>query len=96
MQAVAAGLEQQHGLPVGSAAVGFAVASDLQASADFDSLCHEDADSGILLLHSHVAIRWDAWPGRAGLGWAAWQGARSAAGSWEREPWARPGCCVPA
>ena len=57
-QVVAVGLEQQYGLPTGTAAVGFCVASDLDATADFDALCQEDADSGVLLLRSHVDVRW--------------------------------------
>ncbi|PRW20670.1 hypothetical protein C2E21_8830 [Chlorella sorokiniana] len=56
-KAVAAGLEQQYGLPAGAAAVGLSVASDLDATADFDALCYEDADSGMLLLRGHVEVR---------------------------------------
>ena len=60
LQAVGAGLEQQYGLPTGTAVPGFCVASDLDATADFDALSYEDAESGMLLLRSHVDVRW-AW-----------------------------------
>lgn len=54
---MAAGLAQQHGLPPGALAVGLSVANDLDATADFESLCCGDAAGDSLLLRSHVSIR---------------------------------------
>ena len=53
---MALGLAQQQGLVPGALRVGLAVGNELDASANFDALCFEDA-SGALLLRGHVTVR---------------------------------------
>lgn len=57
VQAVALGLSQEHGHEPGTLSVGLSVVNDLDAAADFDSLCCEDSRTGNLLLQGHVTIR---------------------------------------
>jgi hypothetical protein len=57
LQAMALGVSQQYSLPPELLHAGLAVANELDASADFNALCYEDASSGNLLLRGHVTIR---------------------------------------
>ncbi|KAL4854021.1 putative E3 ubiquitin-protein ligase RING1b [Chlorella vulgaris] len=56
-QAMALGVSQQYSLPPELLHAALAVANELDASADFNALCYEDASSGNLLLRGHVTIR---------------------------------------